>query len=79
MHSLTALGACVLSCILRLQGKEIFSFSLFNLLFLLIYLAEFILRLLVKCQTGNTAADKMTAKLSANMSISKGVLVSLII
>ena len=65
MQCLTVLGACMLSCILRLQGMETFSFSLFNLLGLLKYLAEVILRLLVKYQTGNATADKMTEKPSA--------------
>ena len=57
----------MLSCILRLQGMETFSFSLFNLLGLLKYLAEFILMLLLKDQTGNATAGKMTAKPSAKM------------
>ena len=40
MQWLLALGACMLSCILRVQGMDTFSFSLFNLLGLLKYLAE---------------------------------------
>ena len=55
MQCLTAFGACMFSCILPLQGMDTFSFSLSNLLGLLKHLAEFILRLLVKNQTGNAS------------------------
>ena len=64
---LTALGACWVVMHIAFTRYGHFLVFLSNLLGLLKYLAEFILRLLVKYQTGNATADKMTAKPSVKM------------